>query len=249
MSRYYNDPYRPRRPAPQRPQVPTLDDFRALQEAHEKLRAQHEALGAQYERQGTELAEAEQQLEIKNETLQRQTADVKQLEAELVFTKAALQDVDEKAQASPKEDEVNWADRYARLQAEMENLRKRWEQRFAQESKEVRHRILLDMLPLADHLEMALNHAGSQEDADGAGFVDNIRATQRAFLDTLRRYGVTPIEAKGQPFDPNLHEAVGQMPSAEAPEGAVAEVVQTGYEEGDKLLRPARVLVSTGAAN
>ena len=49
---------------------------------------------------------------------------------------------------------------------------------------------------------------------------------------------MTPIEAEGQPFDPNLHEAVGQTPSADAPEGAVAQVVQTGYEEGDKLLRP-----------
>lgn len=241
MSRYYNDPFRPQRPAPQRTQGPTLDDFRKLQEAHQNLLAQ-------YERQSTELAEAEQQLEIKTEALKNQTEGLKQLEAELVFTRAALQDADEKAEASSKEDEVDWADRYARLQAEMENLRKRWEQRFAQESKEVRHRILLDMLPLADHLEMALNHAGSQSDANGAGFVDNIRATQRAFLDTLRRYGVTPIEAKGQPFDPNLHEAVGQIPSEEAPEGAVAEVVQTGYEEGDKLLRPARVLVSTGAA-
>ena len=175
-----------------------------MQELYEKLRTQ-------YERQGVELAEAEQQLEIKSEVLQKQTEDLKQLEAELVFAKAALQEPDEKAEDKSGAGEVDWADRYARLQAEMENLRKRWEQRFAAETTEARHRILLDMLPLADHLEMALNHAGSQDGASGESFVDNIRATQRAFLDALRRYGVTPIDAEGQPFDPNLHEAIGQV--------------------------------------
>jgi molecular chaperone GrpE len=240
MSRYYNDPFRPRRPASQRNQAVTLADYQELREAFEKLRAQ-------YERQGTELAEAEQQLEIKNEALQRQTEDLKQLEAELVFARAALQETESEDETATDSGDDDWADRYARLQAEMENLRKRWEQRFASETTEARHRILLDMLPLADHLEMALKHADSQEANAGESFVENIKATQRAFLDTLRRYGVTPVEAKGQPFDPNVHEAVGQIAAADVPEGAVAEVVQTGYEEGERLLRPARVLVSTGS--
>ena len=238
MSRYYNDPSYQRRAASQRAQGPTIEDFRTLQENYDKLRVE-------YERQGSELAEAEQQLQIKHEVLEKQSDDMRALDAELVFTKAALQQAQDE-EADRKED-VDWADQYARLQAEMENLRKRWEQRFASETAEAKHRILLDMLPLADHLEMALNHAGSQDNGSDDSFVENIRATQRAFMDTLRRYNVEPIEAKGQPFDPNLHEAVAQMPSDEAPEGTVTEVTLTGYQEGDRLLRPSRVIVSSGS--
>ncbi len=102
------------------------------------------------------------------------------------------------------------------------------------------------MLPLADHLEMAMKHLTEQEGAGAASVIGNMEAVQRAFLDTLRRYGVTPIDALGRPFDPNLHEAVGQIHTDTTPPGAVAAVVQTGYQEGERLLRPARVLVNQG---
>ena len=240
MSRYTNDPYRRRRATVQGTQKITLDDYRALHESYLKLRAE-------YERQGKELAAAEQQLQIKNEIVQRQTEDIKKLDTELIFARAVLQQSEEQAdQESTASGEVDWAEQYARLQAELENLRKRWEQRLSTETAQARHRILLDMLPLADHLEMALNHAHSQEAESDVGFIDSIRATQRAFLETLRRYNVTPLEAKGQPFDPSLHEAIGQIASEDVPEGDIVEVIQTGYQEGDKLLRPARVMVSTG---
>jgi molecular chaperone GrpE len=132
-----------------------------------------------------------------------------------------------------------------RLQAELDNLRRRWEQRFESETANARQEILRDMLPLADHLELALQHgAGSNEgDEQAQEYLRNINATYQAFLNTLKRYNVTPIEAQGQPFDPTLHEAVGQVSSGDVPSGHVAQVVQTGYMEGDKLLRPARVLV------
>ena len=60
----------------------------------------------------------------------------------------------------------------------------------------------------------------------------------------LKGYGVTPMAALGQPFDPNLHEAIGRVQDEETPSGQVAQVVRTGYVEGEKLLRAARVLVS-----
>jgi molecular chaperone GrpE len=217
----------------QRQRMPTLDDYVALQKAHEELQDA-------YERQGKEAAKLQQELQIKNEALHRQSADLKNLEAELVWARAAVQ---QQEQEQTEESQENWAERYARLQAEVENLRKRWEQRFATDTAEARHRILLDMLPLADHLEMALRHAGA-EGADD--FVASVEAIHRAFLDALKRYDVTPIDALGQPFDPALHEAVGQIRREDTPPGAVAEVVQTGYREGDRLLRPARVLVNQG---
>ena len=218
----------------QRQRMPTYDDYVALHRAHEELQAA-------FERQSKEVAKLQQELQIKNDALHQQGADLKNLEAELVWTKAAVQ----QQQASPEKQE-DWAERYARLQAEVDNLRKRWEQRFATDTAEARHRILLDMLPLADHLELALQHVETHDGDGNERFVANIEAIYRAFLDTLRRYGVTSIDALGQPFDPTLHEAVGQVSVEDAPHGAVAQVVQTGYQEGDRLLRPARVLVNQG---
>lgn len=247
MSQYYRDPYRGRRLSQRQAQGTIMADYQKVVRAYQQLSEQNAQLESEIERQGKELAEAQKQLQIKSEAIKRQKEELQKLDAELLFTQAALKQQDESEADRSTADDTEWADKYARLQAEMENLRKRWEQRFAVESTEARHRILRDMLPLADHLEMALNHAESEDAEINGSFVDNIVATQRAFLDTLKRYNVTPIDAKGQPFDPNLHEAVGQVASEEVPEGVVAEVTQTGYQEGDKLLRPSRVLVSAGS--
>ena len=128
MSRYYNDPFRPRRHQPfsgrkARPWT-TSANCRRL---YEKLRTQ-------YERQGVELAEAEQQLEIKSEVLQKQTTGPETARggARLRQSRPAGTQT-KRPRTNPAPAKVDWADRYARLQAEMENLRKRWEQRFASE--------------------------------------------------------------------------------------------------------------------
>jgi molecular chaperone GrpE len=76
--------------------------------------------------------------------------------------------------------------------------------------------------------------------------VSNIEATRRAFLETLRRYGVERVDPQGEPFDPNVHEAIGHAPVEGVPADHVAQVVQAGYVEGDRVIRPARVLVSAG---
>jgi molecular chaperone GrpE len=260
---YYSNPYGRRRVMPGQPAAgpgprPTLDDYQALVHAYQQLQVQAEQqkqeLAARQlelnetqrtlEARNRELAEQRRELEIKGEALHRQTADLKQLEAELVWAKAALQQQDKAADPENGAEAQSWRERYLRLQAELENLRRRWEQRFAHETAEARHAILRDMLPLADHLELALQHGEALEGDAARDFVRNIEAIRQAFLETLKRYGVTPIEAQGQPFDPNLHEAVGQMHDGTVAAGDVAQVVQTGYREGDRLLRPARVLVS-----
>ena len=142
--------------------------------------------------------------------------------------------------------EASWQERYMRLQAELENLRRRLEQRAATESADNRRRILADMLPLADHLDLALQHRPQTDDVQVANFIGNIEATRRAFLETLRRYGVERIEPLNELFDPNRHEAIGQAASTDIPADHVAQVVQAGYADGERVLRPARVLVSTG---
>jgi molecular chaperone GrpE len=249
---YYNNPYGRRRVvAGPQASGPTLADYQAVVKAYQEVQAQAQQQAQELALKQRALAEKEhelgeknRELAIKSEALQRQNADLKQLEAELVWTKAALQQQDRAVQQETDADGATWRERYTRLQAELENLRRRWEQRFALETAEARHAILRDMLPLADHLEMALRHGEALEGEQAREFLRNIEATYQAFIETLRRYGVALIAAQGQPFDPNLHEAVGQIHTDAVPAGAVAEVVQTGYTEGDKLLRAARVLVN-----
>jgi molecular chaperone GrpE len=212
---------------------------RELDAKQRELEAKQRELATQAET----LGELRRNLEIKDEALRRQNADIKQMEAELVFTRGGLQQQEKQEQSKNSSEEISWRERYIRLQAELENLRRRWEQRFETDTANARQEILRDMLPLADHLEMALQHGLALEGEQAEEYLRNIGATYQAFLNTLKRYGVAPIDVQGQPFDPNLHEAVGQIATGDLPSGHVAQVVQTGYMEGDKLLRPARVLV------
>jgi molecular chaperone GrpE len=244
MSYMYN---RPRRPAPpnqgrnQRPITPAdIENFvRAYEEQQKRLEEQSKAL------QNTK-----SELEITKEALHKQSDEFKKLETELVFTRAALEDAQQKLEAPAEPvispEEQSWQEKYVRLQAEVDNLRKRWEQKTVSDTAEAKRRILNDMLPLADHLDLALQHAPASEDAAVKGFLANIDATRRAFLETLRRYGVERVDPQGEPFDPHLHEAIGHAPVPGVPADHVAQVVQAGYVEGDRVIRPARVLVSAG---
>lgn len=146
-------------------------------------------------------------------------------------------------------DAAEWRERYLRQQADAENFRRRQERRFAQQASEERRDLLRDMLPLADNLELGLQHLAQDAAGDDArlqSYAGSLRAVRQAFLDTLERYGVRPVAALGQPFDPTLHEALGHLASSDVPEGYIAHVVQNGYRDSDGLVRPARVLVSSG---
>jgi len=238
---------RPRQGQNNGQRLPTMDDYRALLNAYQELQTR-------YEQQVKALHEKSTELQVKDEVLAKQSADVKEIEAELVMTRAGLQqtqaELDKLEKA--KEEEDSWEERYQRVQAENENRRKRMERRYADEVVEKRNRILLDMLPLADHLDMALLHINSNENVEEnepvQAIIGNIEATRRAFVETLKRYGVTPLQCLGEPFDPNLHEALGQVSDESIPADHVAQVVQAGYIEGEKLVRPARVMVSKGKA-
>lgn len=251
--RYYRDPYGRLRVAPtnQARSAPgntgrvTLEDYQKLMQAYQALQqqvAQQAEDGAAGKQAQTTIAELRRELGIKDEALRRQSADLKQMESELMWARAAVQQ-QEKA-AEPDEEDLSWRERYLRLQAELDTLRRRWEQRFANETATARQDILRDMLPLADHLELALRHGEALTGNQARDYVRNIEVIHQAFLATLRRYEVTVIDAKGKPFDPTLHEAVGTVNDPNVPDDHVVEVVQTGYMDGENLLRPARVLVS-----
>jgi molecular chaperone GrpE len=148
--------------------------------------------------------------------------------------------------ATDKEKKDNW-EKYLRAVADLENYRKRTKRDIDDAKSEAKTKVLKEILPVVDNLERALAHEG----ADAGAVLEGVRLVQRQFLTALERLEVTPVEAVGQPFDPNLHEAIGQEESDAAP-GTVVKLLQTGYKLGDRLLRPALVVVarprSTGQA-
>jgi molecular chaperone GrpE len=135
-----------------------------------------------------------------------------------------------------------WRDRALRLQAEMENYRKR-QRRLAEERiAEERERLLGRFLQVADELERALTASR----ADAASLRQGVKLTHRSLMRFLEQEGVEQILAYGQPFDPEWHEAVGAAPQQEPgiqPQ-TVVEVLRPGYRLEGRLLRPARVLIS-----
>lgn len=142
---------------------------------------------------------------------------------------------------APVQEDVDWRDLALRLQAEMENFRKR-QQRLAQEQIATeRERLLRGVLPVADNLERALAHAGAQD-----GLRQGVALTRDFLMQWLRQQGVEPLDPTGQPFDPAWHEAVGTVPSAQygvEPQTVVA-VSEAGYRLNDRVLRPAKVIVA-----
>jgi molecular chaperone GrpE len=239
--------------------MPTLEDYEKLVLAYQDLQSRYEIQSRQIQELTKHYREKEQEVQIRDEVLKRQSDDIKRIDSELMWTKAALQQTESalKAHEAAKNtqsseqatapEEESWQERYQQLQAEVDGLRKRWEQRYNQSVTEARNQIMLDMLPLADHLDLALTHAESLGDDLVRSFVENIESTRRAFMESLRRHGIERMDALGQSFDPNLHEAIGHVAMADVPANHVAQVVQAGYVDGDHLLRPARVVVSAGA--
>jgi molecular chaperone GrpE len=139
-----------------------------------------------------------------------------------------------------KEKKDNW-DRYLRAAADLENLRKRQRREVDDAKLEAKGRVLKEMLPVVDNLERAIEHAVTQ--AGTNPIVEGVQLVLRQFLTAFERLEVTAVEAAGQPFDPNLHEAISQQDSDAAP-GTVVQVLQRGYRSGERLLRPALVVVA-----
>ena len=131
-------------------------------------------------------------------------------------------------------------DRLVRQAADLENFRKR-SQREKDEARQFANQGLLEkLLPVLDNFEMALVAAG---DADPA-IRDGVQMIYDQLLGVLKESSVEPVEAVGEPFDPNLHEAISQQHTDEATEGTVLQQVQRGYKLNDRLVRPARVIVA-----
>lgn len=135
-------------------------------------------------------------------------------------------------------------------QAELENFRQRMKRDTDQQLKYSNLPLVRDLLDVIDNLNRATESAGQaqaeHDPARGQALLDGVRMVVRQFESVLNKYGCKPIQAVGQPFDPNFHEAISQMPSPVHAAGTVAHEVAVGYTLHDRVVRPSSVIVSTG---
>lgn len=129
-----------------------------------------------------------------------------------------------------------------RSQADFENYRRRVQREQDDARRFESLRLLRDLLPGLDGLTRAT--ASAEQTGDVTNLLNGIRMVAQQFRDVLKIHGAEEIEALGKPFDPNLHEALTQIPSAEHEPMTVMQVVEVGYRLHDRVVRPARVIVS-----
>jgi len=135
-------------------------------------------------------------------------------------------------------------ERILRSQAELENFRKRTRRELDDQRRFANLPLLGDLLPVLDNLDRAVE-AAEQTDST-TGLLAGVKMVSSQMLAVLVQHGCRPIEADGVTFDPNLHEAIGKEPSAEAKEGTVTRVTRAGYQLHDRVVRPSQVLISSG---
>jgi len=135
-------------------------------------------------------------------------------------------------------------DRWRRALADLDNVRKRYQRELEQARAGERESVAAEWLPVVDNLELALEHAG----ADPTAIVEGVRAVRDMAVGVLGRLGFSRYDEVGVAFDPARHEAVGTTNRDDVTPGTVVRVVRPGYGDGERLLRPAAVIVATGEA-
>jgi molecular chaperone GrpE len=163
------------------------------------------------------------------------TAPARQLAAEDGRDAAASE-----AEAHHAEALAEMEDRWRQALADLDNVRKRYERELARATAAERQRVAVEWLPVLDNLELALEHAG----ADPAAIVEGVRAVRDMAVGVLARLGFPRHDEVGVPFDPARHEALSTASEPGATPGTVVKVLRPGYGDGERLLRPAAVVVA-----
>ena len=170
----------------------------------------------------------------------------------------AAQQAQETAAAAPQptpstaleREHAEMKDRLLRTLAEMENLRKRTEREVADARLYGASSFARDVIAVADNMRRALDAVPPEAHADAeAGMkslVEGVELTERELLKALEKNGVRQFTPQGEKFDPNVHQAMFEVPDASVPAGSIVQVVQPGYMIGERMLRPALVGVSKG---
>jgi molecular chaperone GrpE len=146
------------------------------------------------------------------------------------------------ALAEAKAEAARMKDQWMRMTADFDNFRKRTRREIEDARKGGREDLLKDILPVFDNLERAIQSAQSATDVKPV--VEGLTLILRQLLDTLARTGITRVPSVGQRFDPAIHDAIQQLETDDHPGGTVIAEVQSGYVQGDRLVRAAMVVVS-----
>jgi molecular chaperone GrpE len=213
------------------PRIARIAEQMAAQQVAEIKRAAIEQIAGFKQR----LAQFEQQLEIERaeqaQLIAEKTHLIAKLEGEVAQLEQAIAQVESAAQEA-----------YLHQCAELDNTRKRLERTFEQRVERANASMLVDFIGVMDNLELALRHANGENSPIREG----VEATVRQWQQTLAQHGIRPIQAQNQPFNPTLHDAIASVVEPDVEPETVIHVEQTGYTLGDKLLRPARVVVAQG---
>ncbi|MEE9566808.1 MAG: nucleotide exchange factor GrpE [Desulfobacteria bacterium] len=180
----------------------------------------------------------------------REIAEKEKRDASRKAKKAVAEEesVEERLKASEAKAEEN-RDRLLRVTAEFENYKKRAERDINDFRKFANESLIKEILPIVDNLERALEISDGDDEKTSDSMREGVEMTLEGLLNTLKKYGVVPIESLEKPFDPNFHQAVMQEESDKHPDNTVSQELQKGYMMQDRLLRPAMVVVSKKPAS
>lgn len=192
-----------------------------------------EEMVAEAIRRGEETAEAEI------------AADAQRAAQERDRLQTELDSVSDKIEAA-KQQAAEANDRFLRLQADWDNYRRRTAQERLDERQRATEKLVVDLLPVIDDLERALEHADNLTDPAAQQFVEGVSAVCNKLVSVLSKEGVEVVNPVGEAFDPLSHQAVSQIEDTEAYDETVAQVYQKGYRMGGKDIRSAMVVVTHG---
>lgn len=174
------------------------------------------------------------------------TGDTHESKHEEAVTAETAPNSELQIQLTAAEEKANqYWERLLRLQAEMDNLQRRVERDVANAHKYALEKFVLELLPIVDTLERAVTTHKDDESGSGSGsLLDGVSLTLKMFYTGLEKFGVEQVDPIGQPFNPELHQAVSTQVDCDTKPGTVISVLQKGYLLNNRLVRPALVVVS-----
>lgn len=146
--------------------------------------------------------------------------------------------------SSEKEQKDEFKEKYYYLAAEMQNMQRRYEREKDDLHKFGSEKIMRDLVAVMDNFERTLGFIENEEDEKIKNIAEGIRMVNKLFLDTLEKHGLKKIEALGEEFDPNFHEALAQQPAEGKKDMEVIQVFENGYTLNDRVVRAAKVIVA-----
>lgn len=193
------------------------------------------------------LRAAEESLDARQHSVQGGAGDASADKLTIEMLANELQSLKDEFESRSKELEEA-KDRHLRVQAEMDNFRRRSLKEKQESLRYGQQNLVKDLLGVVDNLQRAIEHAEENGDADLQGLLQGVELVNRELLATLGKHGVNLIEAHERQFDPAFHEAMGQVENDTVPTNTVVAELQTGYMLHDRLIRPSRVMVSKESA-